>query len=122
MKILMVLLFAFAVITFAQEKPVRMDDVPKDVEECVDKIHGNTSAVKMLVKRIMMDKEHRREFHKAMMSDPEMREMMKEMRKMHEDMEHDHKMKDHKDKDDKQKMDHDGMNEREKDSNNNKEE
>lgn len=62
--------------------------VTEEINDCVNNVYNNPDAIKLLMMRLMSDKEKMKEIHKQVMADPEMRKMMQDMRKeMH--MEHD---------------------------------
>lgn len=87
MKTIMILFMGLTIGIFAQDKSVKsINEITPEMKECIVKVKSSNAAVKILLKEIMMDKEHRNEIYKEMMNDNEMKKLMKEAMEDHKKM------------------------------------
>ena len=96
MKKFFLLVFIVSFLSFAQEQIDTTENrivVTEDVNDCVQKIYDNPDAIKLLLTLMAADKEKMKQIHKELMSDPEVQQIMRDMRnQMHEGKMRDDKM------------------------------
>jgi hypothetical protein len=60
-----------------------------DITNCIQKIYNDPEAIKLLMKSMMADHQNMQRIHSQLKNDPEMRQMMQQMRSMmDQDMHH----------------------------------
>jgi hypothetical protein len=75
------MMLLFSAILFAQNRTDNNGSmIDKDTHACIQKIYNDPDALKELISLLLKDKETLRRVHYELMNDPEMREMMQQMK------------------------------------------
>jgi hypothetical protein len=87
MKKLIFALILFPFFIYAQEDVKGTTDttdnkiiVSEDVNDCINRIHDNPAVIKLLIRNLAKDREKMREVYKEIIDDPEMVEIINEIK------------------------------------------
>jgi hypothetical protein len=81
LKKIIFLMLIFSAAVFAQSRPDSSGwTIDNDTRSCIQKIYNDPDALKELISVLLKDKETLRRVHYELMNDPEMREMMHELK------------------------------------------